>query len=270
MIWRGQAAVGPAEIVESMARRGFAASHLEEIGPRRPFGLRWVFGVSLLAVIAGLTLLAPVLVLASLGVRGGLDAQLNSQAQLALVFAGAVLAYAASAVLLPRWFLHRRRSLDLLRWRRPQRCDFGWALLGAGLSWAGLIGYDALAGGFAPDSFRPAPLVRYEGVQVQIEWLAAAAFLSIITAPIAEETFFRGFLLGGLRRARRLRLALPVSALLFGAAHLTLPVLIPFTLTGAVFGLLYIRTRCLTAPTLAHCGHNAAAFAVFLWSVGVI
>lgn len=96
----------------------------------------------------------------------------------------------------------------------------------------------------------------------------------IIAAPIAEEAFFRGFLLGGLRRARDgvwgRRIALPVSAVLFAVSHFYIPLLIPFTISALLFGLLYIRTNSLTAPTLAHSAHNTIAFIVTLWSWGLL
>ena len=241
--------------------------------PRRPFGLRWMFFMTLLALAAGVVILLPVAVVDGLIETEYVDWQISERWMSRIWFATAVALSAVAFLALPRWLLRRRRSQRLLSWRRPRRADFGWALIAVGVSWGTLLLYDLIVAEFGTEILRPEPIIRFDDVAIDNESLAFYAFLSIIAAPLAEEGFFRGFLLGGLRRARDgiwgRRIALLVSAVLFAGAHFYIPSLIPFTIGGLVFGLIYIRTNSLTAPTLAHCAHNAIAFVVTLWVWGL-
>lgn len=240
--------------------------------PRRPFGLRWMFFMTLLALVAGLAIVLPAAIVVVLIEDEAVDWQISEQWLNRILFAAGIVLYAVAFLALPRWLLRRRRSQHLMRWRRPRRADFGWALIAVGVSWGTLLLYDLIAGEFGPEILRPEPIIRFDETEIDFgvsnEWLAFYAFAAIIAAPLAEEGFFRGFLLGGLRRARDgvwgRRIALLVSAILFAGAHFYVPLLIPFTIGGLIFGLLYIRTNSLTAPTLAHCGHNVIAFIVTL------
>jgi membrane protease YdiL (CAAX protease family)/uncharacterized RDD family membrane protein YckC len=82
-----------------------------------------------------------------------------------------------------------------------------------------------------------------------------------IVAPIAEETFFRGMLFGGLRvRMPKIPAAL-ISGSVFGLLHAgtgvsAIPPLIAF---GVVLALLYERTRSLGPPMLLHALNNSLA-----------
>ena len=242
--------------------------------PQRPFGLLWVVLVTVAALFAGLLILLPGGVVEVLSNDDAVAFYVSLEWLERIDFATAIVWYAAAFVGLPLFFLHRRRSQDLIRWRRPQRADIVWAAAAAGVSWGALLLYHLIAGELAPDILRPDPIVRFPVLQLSNEWLAFYAFLTIIAAPLGEEAFFRGFLLGGLRRARSgawgRRIALLVVTALFAAAHFYVPVMIPLAVSGLLFGLLFVRTGNLTAPTLAHCGHNAVGFIVALWIWGVI
>ena len=245
--------------------------------PRRPFGLRWMFFMTLLALAAGLAIVLPAAIVVVLIEDEAVDWQISEQWLNRILFAAGIVLYAVAFLALPRWLLRRRRSQHLMRWRRPRRADFGWALIAVGVGWGMLLLYELIAGEFGPEILRPDPIIGLDALEVDFnpgnEWLALYAFTAIIAAPLAEEGFFRGFLLGGLRRARDgvwgRRIALLVSAILFAGAHFYVPLLIPFTIGGLIFGLLYVRTGSLTAPTLAHCAHNVIAFVVTLWFWGL-
>lgn len=242
--------------------------------PQRPFGLFWIALVTALALVAGLLIMLPASVTFALIDENVVDWEISQAWSDRIWFATSVVLYAAAFLALPWWFLRRRRSQDLMRWRKPRRSDVGWALVGAGASWGALLAYIEIAGEFAPDILRPDPIIRFGDVDVSVEWLAFYAFLVVIAAPLAEEGFFRGFLLGGLRRARSgawgRRIALVLTAALFAAAHFYVHILIPIAVTGLIFSLLFIRTGNLTTPTLAHFGHNAVAFIVTLWVWGYV
>lgn len=242
--------------------------------PQRPFGLLWVVLITILALFVGLLIQLPASVVEVLSNDDAVAFYVSPEWLERIGFTTAIVLYAAAFVGLPLFFLRRRRSQDLIRWRRPQRADIVWAVAAAGVSWGALLLYHLIAGELAPDILRPDPIIRFPGLQLSNEWLAFYAFLTVIAAPLGEEAFFRGFLLGGLRRARSgawgRRIALLVVTALFAAAHFYVPAMIPIAVSGLLFGLLFIRTGNLTAPTLAHFGHNAVGFIVALWIWGVI
>lgn len=91
--------------------------------------------------------------------------------------------------------------------------------------------------------------------------LPVQALLIVVTAPICEETCFRGMLFGGLReRLPRLAAAL-ISGLIFGGLHVTsgasaVPPLIFF---GFVLALLYEKTGSIVPGILLHMLNNSVA-----------
>jgi membrane protease YdiL (CAAX protease family) len=88
--------------------------------------------------------------------------------------------------------------------------------------------------------------------------------LVVIGAPIVEELFFRGFLMGALDRAFGTGWGLWLSALFFGATHfqpLQLPALVLF---GLVAGLLVHRYGRLGPAIFAHMAFNAVTITILL------
>ncbi|MGC9308301.1 MAG: CPBP family intramembrane glutamic endopeptidase [Thermoplasmatota archaeon] len=87
-------------------------------------------------------------------------------------------------------------------------------------------------------------------------WLLLA--VPVLSA-VSEELFFRGFIQMRLAAWRGQALAIPVSALLFGVAHLAyrhpVQVFAPFAF-GAVLGVLMMRYRNVAAPMAAHFTFN--------------
>jgi membrane protease YdiL (CAAX protease family) len=81
----------------------------------------------------------------------------------------------------------------------------------------------------------------------------------VIAAPIVEEIFFRGLLLGALRRRWGTTIAVVGSAAVFALTHfelLQLPALFAF---GLLAGALYVRTGRLGPSIVAHFAFNATA-----------
>jgi membrane protease YdiL (CAAX protease family) len=89
--------------------------------------------------------------------------------------------------------------------------------------------------------------------------LPLAGVATVLVAPLAEETFFRGFMFGGLRRFGFFWAAL-VSGLLFSAVHLNPGGLIPLALVGMLFAWAYTRTGSLWTPIYAHLTFNLVSF----------
>ena len=112
-----------------------------------------------------------------------------------------------------------------------------------------LVGVDALL----PDTNVPEKLFEARLV------LPLVGVATVLVAPLVEETFFRGFVFGGLRRYGFFWAAL-ISGLLFSAAHLSLGGLIPLALVGMLFAWSYSRTGSLWTNIYAHLIFNLVSF----------
>ncbi|MBR4040347.1 MAG: CPBP family intramembrane metalloprotease [Clostridia bacterium] len=96
------------------------------------------------------------------------------------------------------------------------------------------------------------------GAQAQPAALAALLLKSAVIAPICEELFFRGYLLGALKRHGVLRASAAVS-LCFALVHAGgLGELTGYVLLSLLLCLMTLRTQSLLAPVLMHMGYNAA------------
>ncbi|WP_068598179.1 CPBP family intramembrane glutamic endopeptidase [Vaginella massiliensis] len=93
-----------------------------------------------------------------------------------------------------------------------------------------------------------------------------AAFLTVcILAPIFEEIIFRGFILRGmLKNGSNPWVAIVLSGLIFGAAHLNPWQFIGAGILGAVFGYVYYRTQSLLLCILLHAINNTISFVLML------
>ncbi len=81
----------------------------------------------------------------------------------------------------------------------------------------------------------------------------------VVVAPVAEELFFRGFMLGGLVAAVGDLRAIVVSSALFAAMHASIGTFIPLFAAGVLLAWLYLRTRSIWPPIAAHSTQNALA-----------
>ncbi|MCE5218910.1 CPBP family intramembrane metalloprotease [bacterium] len=86
--------------------------------------------------------------------------------------------------------------------------------------------------------------------------------IACVLAPAAEEIIFRGFIYAGLRRSFNPILALPISAAIFGIAHLNLALggMATVAVMGIMLALVYERTHSLWPGIVAHGLHNLLAF----------
>lgn len=85
---------------------------------------------------------------------------------------------------------------------------------------------------------------------------SAVIGLALFAAPLAEETIFRGYLYGILRKLGGRFAALSISSLLFAAIHLHLPSFAGLFLLGLSLALLYEKTRSLWVPFAMHALFN--------------
>lgn len=82
----------------------------------------------------------------------------------------------------------------------------------------------------------------------------------VVVAPVVEELFFRGLLLGAMRRRWGAVAAVVASSVVFGATHFQ-PLLLPALATaGAVFAVSAVRTRRLGTAIAVHAAFNATTF----------
>ena len=79
-------------------------------------------------------------------------------------------------------------------------------------------------------------------------------FVVIVFAPVAEEFVFRGVLLQRWAVRWNLPVGIILSSILFGMLHINNP--LGLTMFGVIMALLYIRTRSLWAPIIAHALNN--------------
>ena len=94
--------------------------------------------------------------------------------------------------------------------------------------------------------------------------LVALGIATIILAPIAEETLFRGVLYPAIKQYGFPRAALWGTSALFGLIHFNLAAFVPLLLLALLLVWLYEKTDNLLAPIAAHATFNAVNFAMQL------
>lgn len=82
---------------------------------------------------------------------------------------------------------------------------------------------------------------------------------AVVIAPLAEETLFRGFIYGVLKRYTDAPFAALISSLMFAVIHLHVGSLLPLWMLAVLFCLAYELTGCLLVPMLLHAIFNAAS-----------
>jgi len=94
------------------------------------------------------------------------------------------------------------------------------------------------------------------------------SILILITCqPIAEEIFFRGFLLDKTRRIIGTKGAIVLTSLLFGLAHISMGNVIPaviISVVAMVFGYMVVRTKSLMTGIIAHVVFNLTSFLLYV------
>jgi membrane protease YdiL (CAAX protease family) len=91
-----------------------------------------------------------------------------------------------------------------------------------------------------------------------------AGILAVLAAPVAEETFFRGFLFGGLVKRLGIFGAALASGFLFSLAHAQPTTLIPFTFVGMMLAWSYVYTGSIWTNIGAHLVFNLISFSISL------
>ena len=167
-------------------------------------------------------------------------------------------------LVLPKLIMRRRGTTDIVTWRRPTSGDLGWAIGGLLLIYGVLYAYTTIVIAFGADSLEPQSTIDDDRLFIHTSVMIALGILVIVCAPIYEEAFARGFVLGGLRPHWGMIPAFIISAAVFSALHADLGSLIPFAIAGVILGIVYLRTGSLTAASMAHFGFNVIGFSATL------
>lgn len=187
------------------------------------------------------------------------------------VTAGLATTLAFDAVL---WLLAIRFSIRKYRcswgslgFRRPLWGDWWLPLATLAVLWIVLGVYVAIVNGLGVSALEPKSTID-EDVFDTRSVVALAGIVALLAAPLAEETFFRGFLFAGLRRRLGLLAAALVSGTLFGLAHADPGSIIPFSLIGAILALAYAVSGSLWVTIATHFLFNMVSFVAALATNG--
>jgi membrane protease YdiL (CAAX protease family) len=189
---------------------------------------------------------------------------------------GGVLGFAVTSVLeatfliAPLVFALRTRpagssfveALRALGFRR-----FNWGVAALWVVIAGILGYAASA---LYDVVK-GPLGLQTNTDALAEQIKIAPLTTLglllagaLVAPVCEEVFFRGFLLPGIARSMPIWVAVVVSSLLFGVAHVDLGSFVPLVVIGLLLGVVRWKTRSLWPSVFLHTLNNVAALLALL------
>ena len=190
----------------------------------------------------------------------------GEDAELAGLF-GVMLAVEAAMLAATAWFTVGRYGCG---WRalgfRPTRSG-GWvvalAVAGAALFafYVTLGIYFSIVELAGADALKPESAVPEESFD-NVLVLSLAFIVVSVAAPLAEETFFRGFLFPALRSRWGTLWAALASALLFAAVHFDPGLIVPFTVIGLLLVWAYVVTGSLWTAIFAHFGFNTISLVV--------
>jgi hypothetical protein len=113
------------------------------------------------------------------------------------------------------------------------------------------------------DLMNSIPSFRALSITVTSPWnVVFRGIVLVVATPLAEEVFWRGYVLDRLRTLTHWSVALLIHSVLFALYHLPDPLMcVAAFFYGAVFGVWRIRFRSLLPPIVAHAVLNGIAFA---------
>ena len=227
--------------------------------------------LGLTVVILALIVVSESLTVSIMGIRDGHPGQLLGVGLIAtLVFELGLLALAVG-------FSVGKYRLPWPRFGFASFPSWGWALPVAGVlgSYAILIVYVGIVTALHLHQLQPTSNVP-NGLFTYHNLIPLGGIEICVLAPLAEESFFRGFLFHGLLgkwigprgSTMRHRLgfwgaALP-SGLVFAALHAEPGLIIPFTGVGVLFAWIFCRSSSLWPNIMTHAGFNLISFAASL------
>lgn len=237
---------GHGTVGDALSRPGTDDAVRATVGVVLAYAAALLFGV-LVALLAG-------------GVSGESRTAGSERAQLAVQS----VAFALAALLLIEGLrlAHRPRTLDTPLVAAPRPRVHWPTVLTVGLTGAigaSLVG--PLVSQVLPHISDPATPVADLGVGTGLASDLGTVLVVVGLVPLGEELLFRGVLAGAWLRAGRPVVAVVLSTLLFGLAHVTVGprTMVVAALLGALFAAALMLSGSLGAPVLAHCVVNAVA-----------
>jgi membrane protease YdiL (CAAX protease family) len=109
---------------------------------------------------------------------------------------------------------------------------------------------------------QPEPQIAEQFIDLANPWIAVLA--TVVVAPIAEETFFRGVAFNAWAREYGVRRAVVLSALLFALIHGSLGALVPIFVLGVALAVIYRRTGNLASNIALHATFNGISVLIAL------
>lgn len=98
--------------------------------------------------------------------------------------------------------------------------------------------------------------------------MAVGSIGPCVSAPVFEEVLYRGFLLPALACFLPMWAAIPVSSVLFAIHHLNPTMVLPLSMLGFIWAILYAKSRNLTVTVLIHAMWNSRVFLGSLLGLG--
>ncbi len=220
-----------------------------------PWGIRDLI-FAILAAAGGILALNLIL----LGINFAMGGTLPKQGNLLTVFVviqDAVIFGAAVLFSIVRYHIGWEH-LGLRAFNVAIGCGLSAALLMASYTIRLCYGMVALAFGYRPALQNVLLRLDTQGIGLVLTLIAAA-----VVAPFVEETFFRGFLYGGLRGRIGVVGAMLVSTLFFTALHFSIDQFIPIFVLGLFLAWLYEKTGSLYPGMFLHMANNAVSLLLF-------
>ncbi len=118
--------------------------------------------------------------------------------------------------------------------------------------------------GFWPD-MEPQETVKAFQESDGLGFKFLVVLMAVVIAPLAEETMFRGFVYGVLKRYTDAPFAALASSLMFSIIHLHVGSLLPLWMLAVLFCLAYEITGCLLAPMILHAIFNGVSILAMMF-----
>jgi membrane protease YdiL (CAAX protease family) len=204
-----------------------------------------------------------------------MQAPSGEQADAAISSAGIILSMVfnlmvCAALLL---YLHRLRGLNPaelfglqhLHWRSIARVVLVFAVICLISVSLVAIGVTQWLEGVWPD-LQPQQMVETFQTSGSLGIKVLVVIAAVVIAPLAEETLFRGFVYGVLKRYTDAPFAALASSLMFAIIHLHVGSLLPLCVLAVLFCIAYEITGCLLVPMLLHMIFNATSIVMMLFT----
>lgn len=148
------------------------------------------------------------------------------------------------------------KNRHMIRGRATRSQAAGWAILGVfmvfGAQYVAAM-LEMLLFGIMPGSENTELIVSYAKV------VPAFIFIVAIIGPVLEEIVFRMIIFGALFKKWNFWIAALLSSLIFSIVHFDFEHVLIYTAVGFTFAYLYVKTKRILVPIIAHATLNSAA-----------